>query len=385
MRADFGDRAHEQGDKGAGLFVLSGIPGANVAPYRVVPTAAFEQHRDALTQNGCQALPEDLAKTVAAEYAALTHGHTRVLVRGSLFTRRPSCGQTYSHMVTSAKEAVEVARRVYAAFLEAQPPFEGNDSVALVLQVPTFHLEQLSPQTLTGNLATSGNELVIEFCDAEDLMLAHKWWNGTVGGHVSWCLDVERDNPIAKVGERKAPYWGEINLQASSGSGQLHAQRHLDTVRRVVEQGWRIRDVAGFDIDVEWVATDRLYCHQLRPVQHSFGTYRKSGELVREEDGQRFASGVAVFDSPASGVLFAPGSEQPSEPFFLVSETKRGDLPQPNSPLWNGCVGVVDPSLGSRLSHVAATLELPYIAVPELANRDNRAGPWTLREIPPRD
>lgn len=397
--AGYETRRRALGDKGAGLAVLAEL-GLAVAPHRVVPTTSFERHRDALAATGGHDLPPALAAELRDAYAAVVHdagGDPTVLVRGSLAVDRPTAGQTHSDMIADVDAALTTACRIYQRFLAAEPPHSADDAVAVILQTPSFHSHEITPSLLTGTLAVRAGDGVVEVCTGDDLSASRKWWNGTVGGTVSWAVDVDRATGALRWHATDRPTTGVVDDPAEPTPPQI--ARHLDTIRRVWSTGVDIHTHVGFDIDLEWVSSDRLYVHQLRPLGHSFATLDRTAQLTEHGGTGAFSSTIALDNGGAVGRLLG-ASDWPAAydrrsgdgPVLVVAPVARASFPGDLTEVWPECAGIVDPTLGSRLSHFAARCTVPYIAVPGLRTRPGipRDGElsdrvWEISPAPIRD
>lgn len=375
-------RADERkfGDKVAGLRVLQSL-GLPVAPHRVLATRAFQQARQALWHNAGTTLPAPLAAAVARLYADLvaSTGQPLVLVRGSLAIKRPPCGRTLSDMADSPAAAVEVARRIYQDFLAMVPVPAPDEAVALILQSPTFQLADLrGGDVLTGILATHESHLVIEGCAGDELRCAPKWWNGTSAGLVSWSLDLGGGpSPVA------GPPSCSKSVAPARGPPAQTPCLSDDELSRIVTIAKTAQRRLGADVCIEWVRAGALYFHQLRPIDHAFHSGGRRAALAAADLPVRWTSAVAVGHCGAFGRLCLPGPVMPAGwpgpergPMLLVRTTRKGELPVDPAAMHTLFAAIVDPGFGSRLSHVAAQLSVPCIAVPAF---DPDSVTWTVR------
>jgi len=281
-------------------------------------------------------------------------------------------------MAESSEEALTVARQIYKKFFAARPEFGDKEAVALILQVPSFHLEALSEGVLTGNLATRGGNVVIEVCEGRDLRQADKWWNGTVGGFVSWVVDRRIGDSVIRWHGKGSPGRGafDANDPARSESecaAPVGLLSNLRTLDEVINTALHLRDRIGFDIDLEWVKTSRIHFHQLRPLRHAFKSGGERVELVEQGVGARFDTFIALDRTKVMGNLYRPPTparwrtcDLPLDTFLLVTAVCRGALPDEFDGA-QACVGIVDPTLGSRLSHFSARWSSAYAAFPHFA------------------
>lgn len=375
----FDTLAGKFGEKLAGLRMLEAM-GLPVAPYRVLAIQAFQQARPWLQSNACAELPQHLAAALVQTYTELTErtGLPLVLVRGSLAVKAQPCGRTLSDMADTPLAAVEVARRIYASFLEMTPAPEPDEAVAIIMQVPSFQLADLhAGDILTGILATQGQHMVVEACGGAELVRAPKWWNGASAGLVSWSLDIDLGQP--ESGAAHSRNWAAGAVSAIPG--RMHSLSELELTRIVtVAQTAKLK--LGADVCIEWVRAGGLCFHQLRPAHHAFLAAGRRAALGRLGQSPRWTSAVAVGSGNVLGRLCLPGlmsqAQWPAQqdvPLLWVGSTRKDELPVDAANMHSLFAGIVDPNIGSRLSHIAARLTVPCVAIPGF---DAAGVDWTV-------